>query len=141
MSMDRHFKQSLSAIVAGAVQLATGIWLIIFVGTTVLSWALLGIGAFTFLVSIVGVISNRQVKKGVEGSQQLKNLLNDEREAAIADKAKAFTHDFTNWAVWAAIFVLAIVQVDMWIPLALIGVQLVRTMVTMVSMFWFRQRM
>jgi hypothetical protein len=139
--MDRHFKQSLSAIVAGSVQLATGIWLIIFVGTTVLSWALLGIGAFTFFVSIVGVICNRQAKKGVEGSQQLKNLLNDEREAAIADKAKAFTHDFTNWVVWAAIFVLAVVQVDMWIPLALIGVQFVRTIVTMVSMFWFRRRM
>ncbi|MCL1786503.1 MAG: hypothetical protein FWG38_00840 [Defluviitaleaceae bacterium] len=141
MSMDRHFKQSLVALFTGSIQLATGIWLTIFVGTSMLSWALLAIGGFAVFSNIFGAIANRQAKKSVEGSQPFKNLLNDEREAAISDKAKAFTHDFASWTMWAAIIVLAVLQVEVWIPTVLVGVLLVRMVVTIVAMFWFRKRM
>ena len=139
--MNKHFRQSVAAAFAGAVQLATGIWLTIFVETTVLSWALIVIGAVLFLANMLVAISNRQAKRNVEGTQPLKNILNDEREAVIIDKSKAISHDFFNWVVWAAIIVLAVMQVELWIPLVLVGVQFMRMIVAMVALLWLRRNM
>jgi hypothetical protein len=139
--MNKHFRQSVVGVFAGVVQLATGAWLAIFVETGVLSWALIAIGVFIFLANTLGAVGNRQAKKNIEGSQELKNILSDEREAAIGDKSGAITNDFTNWAVWAAIIVLAVMQVDIWIPLVLIGVQFVRMVVGMVALLWLRKTM
>jgi len=139
--MNKHFRHSIAAVFAGAVQLATGIWLTIFIETTILSWALIVIGGIVFLTNLLGAISNRQAKSNVEGSLPLKIMLNDEREAVINDKVKAFSNDFTNCLVWVAIIVLAVMQVEIWIPLVLVGVQLVRMIVGIVVLFWLRKNM
>ena len=139
--MNKHLKQSVVAAIAGVAQLATGIWLAIFIETTMLSWALIVIGAVIFLANFLGAISNRQAKRNVEGSQPLKNLLSDEREAVINDKSKAITHDFLNWVVWVAIIVLAVTQVELWIPLVLVSVQFMRMIVALGASFWLRRNM
>ena len=139
--MNKHFKYSVAGVFAGAIQVTAGILLTIFVEATILSWALIAIGWIAFIGSLLGATANRQAKKNAEGSQQLKNMLNDEREAIINDKAKAFAHDFLHWLLWVAIIALAVMQVELWIPLMLVGVQLVRMVATIAVSFWLRKNM
>ncbi|MCL2349942.1 MAG: hypothetical protein FWC67_00535 [Defluviitaleaceae bacterium] len=137
--MNKHFKQSVAGVIAGIAQLGTGLWLTFFVGTNMLSWALIVFGGILFLSSFFAVISNRQVKRNAKGTQEFKNIMNDEREAVINDKARAFTNDFFSWLVWAAIIALAIIQVELWIPLVLVGMQLVRMIVLITASLWIRK--
>jgi len=138
--MKTFLRMSIQGIIGGAALLTAGILLLIFASMTPLSWILIVMGLVAFFSGLINVTTSYQAKKNTV-PQEIKNNLNDERNAAIMEKTKAAAHDFLTWAMWAVIILLAAMQVDLWITLVLAGVQIAQVVVSMVAMFWLRKRM
>jgi hypothetical protein len=139
--MKAYFRTYIIGCAGGAVALIVGIVLAISSAAAVLPWVLIGLGCGAFFGGLGGVIASRMAKKNAEFARTMEIELADERNNAISNKAKAGAHDFFMWAMWAVLIFLAAAQVQLWITLTLVGVQLARMVVLFVLMARYRRSM
>lgn len=67
--------------------------------------------------------------------------LNDERNVAIRRRAKAASGDILQWLVMAGAWVTIIAGTKLWITLVLIGVFLLKTVIELALMAYYRGKM
>jgi len=138
--MKGFFKTSLQGVIGGPVVLAAGIFLLVCYGLAPLSWTMIGLGFLSFFSGLMGVISSRQVKQNA-APMEFKIAIKDERTAVINDKVKIAVHDFSAWAMWPVIVVLAVMQVELWILMVLLGVHMTRLVVGIIARLWLQKTM
>jgi len=122
------------ACVIGAALTMTGILLAVFYTVPqgvmqALPFVLMGIGLGAFGGGLGGALSIRILKKDTKMAKQYQNEVNDERNIAIENKAKAKTDTFTSMLLWALIIVLAAMQVQLSVILIFIGAAFLRIFV------------
>ena len=67
--------------------------------------------------------------------------MNDERNVAIRRRAKAASGDILQWLVMAGAWVTIIAGTKLWITLVLIGVFLLKTVIELALMAYYRGKM
>jgi len=97
-----------------------------------LPFTLLGVGVGAFFGGLSGVLGNRILKNNPDLAKQKEIEVNDERNNAIANKAKARTFDLT-WPIFVALIIfITLMQVEAIVILVFVGV-----FVLMVFLFLF----
>jgi len=138
--MKAYFHSSLQALIGGLGLLIAGIVMLICLQAAPLAWTLAGLGFLLTFVGLTGVISARQIKRD-NAPREIKIAVGDERNIVIADKTKVIVHDFSVWALWAVIVVLAFMQIELWLLFVLVGVQVSRLVVSVTAGVWLRRKM
>ena len=130
---EQKFTTHIISCIIGTVLVFSGILLAVFYTVPqgimqTLPFALGGIGLLSLVSGFVGVINVRNMKKDTNLAKQLNDFL-DERAISIENKAKAKTHDFTNFVFLALIIFLSVMQVHLAVILVFVGVLFIRIFV------------
>lgn len=115
--------------VLGFVMLIAGIMLAIFMPNAqgfmlTLPYILVGVGAGIFGGNLGTAIKNQHLKKDPKAYKQIEINTKDERNIAINNRAKAKAYDIMLIAFSALILAFALMQVELYVVLALVGVYL-----------------
>ena len=80
----------------------------------------LGIGAGLFGMSIAQLYNKHAVEKNPEIAKRTEIELNDERNIAIRDRAKAKAGDITHWLTIIISFLTILIDAPLWVTLAIV---------------------
>ena len=91
----------------------------------VLPFIMIGIGAGVFGQNIGTVFTNLSYRKNPEAAKQIRIDTNDERNISIRNQAKGKAYDLMIYVFGALMLVYALMQVELWVTLTLVGAFLI----------------
>ena len=100
---------------------------------TVLPYLMIGIGAGIFGQNIGTLVTNLAYRKNPEAAKQILIDTNDERNVSIRNQAKGKAYDIMIYVFGILMLVYALMQVELWVTLALVGAYLI---VIMANVFY-----
>lgn len=90
----------------------------------VLPYICIGVGSGIFGSNLGTAIKNRTLLKNPQAAKQVEIQQKDERNQAISNKAKARTYDLIVFVYGTILLAFALMQVDMYVILTLVGMYL-----------------
>jgi len=91
----------------------------------VLPYIMIGIGAGAFGQNIGTVFTNLTYRKNPDAARQIKIDTKDERNVAIRNQAKGKAYDLMIYVFGVLMLVYALMQVELWVTLALVAAYLI----------------
>ena len=83
---------------------------------------LIGIGSGAFGAGLAGIIKNFRFKKNPDLKEKISIELEDERNIAIINSAKAKAGNLKKWVIFALAMITVILKMPLWLTLVLVAI-------------------